>query len=57
MSGLNNFLTLFDNFFFFFSVGFYQGDMTRLLDDIAVLKPTVFPVVPRVMNRLYEKVF
>jgi len=38
------------------AVGFYQGNTQKLLDDIDVLKPTVFPSVPRLLNRVYDKV-
>ncbi|CAJ0602991.1 unnamed protein product [Cylicocyclus nassatus] len=37
-------------------VGFYRGDIRLLTDDIKELRPTVVPVVPRVLNRLYDKV-
>lgn len=37
-------------------VGFYQGDISLLMDDIKTLKPTFFPVVPRLLNRMYDKV-
>ncbi|KAL3812656.1 hypothetical protein ACJIZ3_013924 [Penstemon smallii] len=33
--------------------GFYQGDNMKLLDDMAVLKPTIFCSVPRLYNRIY----
>ncbi|KAI8804927.1 hypothetical protein BJ742DRAFT_871479 [Cladochytrium replicatum] len=36
--------------------GFYQGDTLKLLDDVAVLKPTIFASVPRLYNRIYDKV-
>ena len=29
--------------------------MTKLLEDLAVLQPTVFPSVPRLFNRIYDK--
>ncbi|KAL8166384.1 LOW QUALITY PROTEIN: hypothetical protein V2J09_007883 [Rumex salicifolius] len=35
------------------AIGFYQGDILKLMDDVAVLRPTVFFSVPRVFNRLY----
>ena len=38
------------------SIGFYQGSPLKLLDDIAALRPTVFPSVPRLLNRIYDKV-
>lgn len=37
-------------------VGFYRGDIRQLPDDIKTLQPTVCPVVPRVLNRIYDKV-
>ncbi|KAL3071337.1 hypothetical protein niasHS_017194 [Heterodera schachtii] len=39
------------------SVGFFRGDIRLLADDIKTLRPTVLPVVPRVLNRIYDKVF
>lgn len=38
------------------SIGFYQGDQMKLLDDVEALNPTIFMVVPRVCNRIYDKV-
>jgi long-chain acyl-CoA synthetase len=38
------------------SVGFFRGDVLGLLDDIAALKPTIFCSVPRLLNRIYDKV-
>lgn len=38
------------------SIGFYQGDPKLLLDDAAALRPTVFPLVPRLINRIYGKI-
>ena len=37
-------------------IGFFQGDVKTLMDDIKELKPTVFPSVPRLLNRVYDKV-
>ncbi|XP_061491980.1 long-chain-fatty-acid--CoA ligase 5 [Rhineura floridana] len=37
-------------------VGFFQGDIRLLTDDMKALKPTVFPVVPRLLNRIYDKI-
>ncbi|XP_012659079.1 long-chain-fatty-acid--CoA ligase 5 [Otolemur garnettii] len=37
-------------------VGFFQGDIRLLPDDMKTLKPTVFPAVPRLLNRVYDKV-
>lgn len=38
------------------SVGFYLGDIRRLSDDMKALRPTVTPAVPRLLNRIYDKV-
>lgn len=38
------------------AVGFFTGDMHRLTDDFKALRPTVMPAVPRVLNRIYDKV-
>ncbi|KAL5018438.1 hypothetical protein ScPMuIL_004160 [Solemya velum] len=37
-------------------IGFFQGDVRKLMDDIQELKPTVFASVPRLLNRFYDKV-
>ncbi|XP_035259133.1 long-chain-fatty-acid--CoA ligase 5 [Anguilla anguilla] len=37
-------------------VGFFQGDIRLLSDDMKTLQPTIFPVVPRLLNRVYDKV-
>ncbi|KAG5458864.1 MAG: hypothetical protein BJ554DRAFT_833, partial [Olpidium bornovanus] len=31
------------------SIGFYRGDVLQLVDDMAVLRPTFFPSVPRLL--------
>ncbi|KAH7676375.1 Long-chain-fatty-acid--CoA ligase protein [Dioscorea alata] len=38
------------------SVGYYQGDVNALRDDLMELKPTVFAGVPRVFERIHEGV-
>ncbi|XP_015245082.1 PREDICTED: long-chain-fatty-acid--CoA ligase 1-like [Cyprinodon variegatus] len=38
-------------------IGFFQGDIRRLSDDLIALRPTVFPVVPRLLNRMHDKIF
>uniref|UniRef100_A0A8C9YZZ9 Long-chain-fatty-acid--CoA ligase n=1 Tax=Sander lucioperca TaxID=283035 RepID=A0A8C9YZZ9_SANLU len=38
-------------------IGFYQGDIRLLPDDMKALQPTIFPVVPRLLNRMYDKIF
>ena len=37
-------------------VGYFRGDIKLLTDDIKELRPTFVPVVPRVLNRIYDKV-
>nr|XP_046179075.1 long-chain-fatty-acid--CoA ligase 1-like isoform X2 [Oncorhynchus gorbuscha]XP_046179076.1 long-chain-fatty-acid--CoA ligase 1-like isoform X2 [Oncorhynchus gorbuscha] len=38
-------------------IGFFQGDIRLLMDDITTLRPTVFPVVPRLLNRMFDKIY
>ncbi|RHY67446.1 hypothetical protein DYB38_004762, partial [Aphanomyces astaci] len=38
------------------SMGFYQGDILHLMDDMAELKPHIFVSVPRLFNRVYDKI-
>lgn len=38
------------------AVGFFAGDVVKLADDMMVLKPTVFPAVPRLLNKIYDKI-
>ncbi|CAN4111134.1 unnamed protein product [Withania somnifera] len=35
------------------AVGFYQGDILKLMDDLVTLRPTIFSSVPRLYNRIY----
>lgn len=37
-------------------VGFYSGDIKRLNDDLQALRPTIMPAVPRLLNRVYDKI-
>ncbi|CAG8477434.1 9473_t:CDS:10, partial [Racocetra persica] len=37
------------------SIGYFRGDVLNLIDDIAELKPTVFPSVPRLLTRVHAK--
>lgn len=36
--------------------GFFRGDVQKLMDDLAILKPTIFPSVPRLYNRIYSSI-
>ncbi|XP_026215437.1 long-chain-fatty-acid--CoA ligase 1a [Anabas testudineus] len=38
-------------------IGYFQGDIRQLMDDLKTLQPTIFPVVPRLLNRMFDKVF
>ncbi|XP_056658937.1 long-chain-fatty-acid--CoA ligase 1 isoform X4 [Monodelphis domestica] len=38
-------------------IGFFQGDIRLLMDDLKMLQPTIFPVVPRLLNRMFDKIF
>ncbi|CAL1273049.1 unnamed protein product [Larinioides sclopetarius] len=37
------------------SIGFFSGDISKLVDDMRILQPTFFPAVPRLLNKLYDK--
>ena len=34
--------------------GFYQGDITKISQDLQALKPTLIIIVPRLLNRFYD---
>ena len=38
------------------AIGFYQGDTLKLMDDLKELRPTIFVSVPRLWNKIYDKV-
>jgi hypothetical protein len=38
------------------TVGYFCGDMRRVMDDVASFHPTVFCGVPRVLDRVYTGV-
>ncbi|XP_055934302.1 long-chain-fatty-acid--CoA ligase 1-like isoform X1 [Argiope bruennichi] len=38
------------------SLGFFGGDVRTLMDDLRALRPTIMPAVPRLLNRIYDKV-
>jgi long-chain acyl-CoA synthetase len=38
------------------AVGFYSGELVTLLDDVTHLKPTLFASVPRIFNKLCERI-
>ncbi|ORY97924.1 hypothetical protein BCR43DRAFT_457153 [Syncephalastrum racemosum] len=37
-------------------IGYFSGDITQILDDLQYLKPTIFPSVPRLLNRVYASI-
>lgn len=37
-------------------IGFYGGDVKVLSEDMQELKPTIMPTVPRLLNRIYDRV-
>ncbi len=39
-----------------FKIGFYQGDVTKILGDLEALQPTFFVAVPRLFNRVHDKI-
>ncbi|CAF1207542.1 unnamed protein product [Rotaria magnacalcarata] len=39
-----------------FKIGYFSGDVRQLADDLAALKPTLMPCVPRLLNRMYDNI-
>jgi long-chain acyl-CoA synthetase len=37
------------------AIGFYQGETLKILEDLTALRPTVFPSVPRLLNRIHDR--
>lgn len=35
-------------------VGFFNGNMKYISEDMKILKPTIIPAVPRLLNRIYD---
>ncbi|CAE7229850.1 LACS6 [Symbiodinium natans] len=36
-------------------IGFYQGDTFKIVEDLQALRPTIFPSVPRLLNRVHDR--
>lgn len=39
------------------SVGFYRGNPIWLIEDLQACRPTIMAVAPRVVNKIYDKIF
>ncbi|PAV86147.1 hypothetical protein WR25_24450 isoform B [Diploscapter pachys] len=37
-------------------IGIYRGDITKLIQDIQALQPTILSLVPRLLNKFYEHI-
>ena len=37
-------------------IGNFSGNILELGDDMKVLKPTIFPTLPLVLNKMYEAI-
>lgn len=37
-------------------IGFFGGDILKLVNDIQCLKPTIVAMVPRLLNRIYDAI-
>lgn len=37
-------------------IGFFGGKILQITEDLMLLKPTIFPSVPRLLNKVYERV-
>eukprot|EP00579_Thalassiosira_antarctica_P001854 CAMPEP_0201869920 /NCGR_PEP_ID=MMETSP0902-20130614/3247_1 /ASSEMBLY_ACC=CAM_ASM_000551 /TAXON_ID=420261 /ORGANISM="Thalassiosira antarctica, Strain CCMP982" /LENGTH=682 /DNA_ID=CAMNT_0048395485 /DNA_START=6 /DNA_END=2054 /DNA_ORIENTATION=- len=38
------------------SIAFFRGDPLLLIEDIVACRPTAFPAVPRVLNKIHDKI-
>jgi long-subunit acyl-CoA synthetase (AMP-forming) len=38
------------------AIGFFRGDVLKLTEDLQELTPTIFPSVPRLFNRIFDKI-
>ncbi|CAK6441353.1 unnamed protein product [Pipistrellus nathusii] len=38
-------------------IGFFQGDIKLLMDDLKMLQPTIFPVVPRLLTHMLDRIW
>eukprot|EP00298_Acanthocystis_sp_HF-20_P007602 c17158_g1_i1.p1 GENE.c17158_g1_i1~~c17158_g1_i1.p1 ORF type:complete len:684 (+),score=333.62 c17158_g1_i1:32-2053(+) len=38
------------------AIGFFQGDTLKILEDLQTLRPTLFASVPRLLNRVHDKI-
>ena len=36
------------------SIGVYSGNVKKLMEDLEILKPTIFTAVPKILNRIYS---
>jgi len=34
---------------------YWRADIKKLIDDLAEFKPTILPIVPRLLNRIYAE--
>ena len=37
-------------------IGFFGGNILQITSDLQLLKPTIFPSVPRLLNKVYDRV-
>lgn len=37
-------------------IGYYSGDVKMIKEDCMALRPTCFPAVPRVYNKIYDMI-
>jgi len=39
-----------------YRIGFYSGNVMKIVDDIGILQPSVFVTVPRLLTRVYAAI-
>jgi len=38
------------------SIGFFGGEILKIVDDLQLLKPTIFVSVPRLLNKVFDRI-
>ena len=38
------------------SIGYFSGNLLKIIEDVQTLQPTIFAAVPRILNRLRDKI-
>mmetsp|Transcript_41676 Transcript_41676/g.35082 ORF Transcript_41676/g.35082 Transcript_41676/m.35082 type:complete len:86 (-) Transcript_41676:1112-1369(-) len=48
-------MTEYTTFAFQGTLCYWRADVKKIIDDLAIFKPTILPIVPRLLNRIYAE--